>query len=94
MIPPTLALSRSSFGPALEKLEANPGSVILIAVESAEAHCNFCRVTWAWLSREERKALRAALLKAKKKRDAARSRNHRQGDSCSRQEGPPCDTVS
>jgi hypothetical protein len=31
--------------PALEKLEAGPGAVILIAVESAEARCNFCRVT-------------------------------------------------
>jgi hypothetical protein len=47
--------------PALEKLEAVPGSVVLLAIESAEPCCNFCRVTVAWLAPEERKALRRAL---------------------------------
>ena len=60
--------------PALEKLEAHPGSVILVAVESAEARCNFCRVTWAWLSREERKALRRPLEGCRRKREEAARR--------------------
>jgi hypothetical protein len=52
--------------PALEKLEVNHSSVILIAAESAR--CNFCRVTWAWLSRQERRALKSALERARQKR--------------------------
>ena len=56
--------------PALEKLEAYPGSVVLLAIEKGEPVCNFCRCTWAWLSSTERKALKAALIRARKHRDA------------------------
>ena len=46
---------------ALDKLEGHRGSVVLIAIEQLEA-CNFTRTTWAWLSREERKALHRAIV--------------------------------
>jgi uncharacterized membrane protein len=49
------------------KLEAAPGSVVLIAVEQPEL-CNFARCTAAWLSQEDRQALKTALEKARKKR--------------------------
>ena len=55
----------------LEKLERHPGSVVLIAIQIPEV-CNFTRTTWAWLSREERKALRCALESARKKREKSR----------------------
>ena len=48
-------------------MESHPGSVVLIAVEQPEV-CNFARCTAAWLSREERKTLKTALEKARKKR--------------------------
>ena len=53
--------------PWIQKLEAVPGSVVLIAVEQPEV-CNFARCTAAWLSREERKTLKTALEKARRKR--------------------------
>ena len=59
MIPPTFP-SAEQLRPVLEKLEAHPGSVVLLAIEGG-AICNFCRVTVAWFSAEERKALRRAL---------------------------------
>ena len=52
----------------LDRLEANPGSVILLAIEMAEPRCNFTRCTCAWLSKAERKALRLALERARKTR--------------------------
>jgi hypothetical protein len=55
-------------GPYLEKLDRHPGSLVLVAIEIPEV-CNFTRTTWAWLSREERKALRRALEGARKKRE-------------------------
>jgi hypothetical protein len=67
MIPPKLP-GPIELGPCLEKLDRHPGSVVLIAVELPEV-CNFTRCTWAWLSREERKALRRALEAARKKRE-------------------------
>lgn len=70
MIPPTFP-SNAELGPALEKLEAYPGSVILLAVEPAEARCNFCRVTWAWLSKDERRTLKIALERARKRRETS-----------------------
>jgi hypothetical protein len=56
--------------PVLEKLEAHPGSLVLVAIEQPEV-CNFCRVTWSWLLREERKALKAGLERARQKRRKA-----------------------
>jgi hypothetical protein len=70
MIPPTFP-STEQLRPVLEKLEVNPGSIILIAVEQPEV-CNFARVTWSWLSREERKALKAGLERARQKRQKRR----------------------
>jgi DNA excision repair protein ERCC-4 len=66
MIPPTFP-SAEQLRPVLEKLEAHPGSLVLVAIEQPEV-CNFCRVTWSWLSREERKALRRALEVCRRKR--------------------------
>jgi hypothetical protein len=54
--------------PWIEKLEAAPGSVVLIAVEQPEV-CNFARCTAAWLSREERTVLRRALERCRKQRE-------------------------
>ena len=68
MIPATLP-SISELQPQLAKLEANSGSVVIIAIEQPEV-CKFTRTTWAWLSREERKALRSALAQARKRRHA------------------------
>jgi hypothetical protein len=67
MIPPSFP-SAEQLRSELQKLESAPGSVILVAVEPAEACCNFCKCTWAWLSREERKALKTVLERARKKR--------------------------
>jgi hypothetical protein len=55
-------------GPCLDQLARHLGSVILVAIEQPE-ECNFTRTTWAWLSREERIALRRALEIAKRKRE-------------------------
>jgi hypothetical protein len=69
MIPPSFP-SAAELQPALEKLEGHPGSVVLVAIEQPEV-CNFTRVTWSWLSREERKALKAGLERARQKRRSA-----------------------
>jgi hypothetical protein len=53
--------------PELEKLEIYPNSIVLIAIED-------CRVTWGWFSAAERKALRAALERARKRRGAAENK--------------------
>ena len=53
--------------PWIEKLEGNPGSVVLIAVEQPKV-CNFARCTAVWLSREEGKTLKAAPEKARSRR--------------------------
>ena len=70
MIEPKLPTA-DDLKPSLEKLEANPGSVVLIAVELAESHCNFARCSWGWFSGQERKALRRALETARRKRQKA-----------------------
>ena len=57
----------TELGPCLDQLERHPGSVILVAIEQPEV-CNATRTTWAWLSREERRTLKAALEKARRKR--------------------------
>ena len=62
------------FQPQLDRLEANPGSVILVAIEQPEV-CNFAHCTVAWLSREERKTLKIALENARQKRAQSGSRN-------------------
>ena len=53
MIPPKLP-TIADLREQLKKLEANPGSIVLIALESFETR-NDCRVTTSWLSAEERK---------------------------------------
>jgi hypothetical protein len=68
MIHPTLP-PISELQPHLDKLEANQGSVVLIAIEVPEV-CNFSRVTVGWFSKGERDALRKALLKARAKRQS------------------------
>jgi hypothetical protein len=65
MISPSLPTA-AHLQPLLDKLEANPGSVILIALDQPEA-CNFARVTSAWFSPEERNALKAALARVRKR---------------------------
>ena len=67
MIPPELP-GPHELAPWIEKLEAHPGSVVLIAIEQPET-CNFARCTAAWLSREERKAIRAALERCRRQRE-------------------------
>jgi uncharacterized membrane protein len=67
MIPPKLP-GPIELGPCLDQLARHPGSVILVAIEQPEV-CNFTRTTSAWLSREERNALRRALEAARKKRE-------------------------
>jgi hypothetical protein len=42
----------TELAPYLQKMEAAPGSVILIAIEQPGT-CNFARCTAAWLSRGE-----------------------------------------
>ena len=65
MIPPILP-TVEDLRPQLDRLEANPDSVILLPIEQPEV-CNFGRVTWAWLSKAERQTLKAALERARKK---------------------------
>ena len=50
--------------PLLDRLECNSGSIIVIAIKQPEA-CNFTCCTAAWLSREERKTLKAAPERAR-----------------------------
>ena len=77
MIPPTWP-SAAELQPALDKLEAHPGSLVLLAIEQPEV-CNFCRVTFAWLSADERKALRRALEVCRRKREKESAKNsHRE----------------
>lgn len=54
----------------LARLEATPGSVILIAVEYPRETQNFCWATWGFFDAEERKALRAAIIQCRKRRGA------------------------
>ena len=78
--------SISELQPQLEKLQACPGSVILVAIDQPEACCNFARCTWAWLSKEERKALKSALERCRLKR----SRRNRGKPSGITAFGPNC----
>ena len=55
--------------PSLDRLEANAGSIVLIVIEVPEI-CNFTRTMITWLSKQEREALRRALLKARAKRQS------------------------
>ena len=52
-------------------LVEKPGGVLLISVEVAPERRNYPLVSFAVFDAKERKALRAALLRAKKKREAA-----------------------
>jgi hypothetical protein len=65
-------------GPLVRHISAlieKPGGVLLISVEVAPERRSYPEVRFAVFDAVERKALRAALLKAKKKREAG---NHRQ----------------
>ena len=70
MIPPRFP-DPTELQPLLEKLEAYPGSVVLLAIEQPEV-CNFCRVTF-----DERKALRRALEVCRRKREKESAKNSR-----------------
>lgn len=70
MITPKLPNSET-LQPLIDQLEKSPGSIVLIAIEPAESICNFCRVNVGWFSREERKELKAALERARRKRQQA-----------------------
>ncbi len=66
VITPTLS-SLEELEPLLRKLAAQPGSIILVAFETFH-DCNDCRVSYAWLSAAERKVVRKALERARKRR--------------------------
>ena len=66
MITPKLP-GLENLAPELEKLEIYPQSIVLIAIED-------CRVSWGWFSAAERRALRAALERARKRRIAAENK--------------------
>jgi hypothetical protein len=70
----------------IHRLVATPGGVLLISVEVAPEHRNYPLVSFAVFDAQERKALRAALLKIKKKREAVPS--HTPGKA------PLCDALS
>ena len=69
MLAPTLP-TLSELQPHLDKLNAHPGSIVLIAIETLETQ-NYPRIGVAWLSAAERKDLRAGLTKARKRRQLA-----------------------
>ncbi len=68
MIAPNLP-TQDDLKPQLERLEETPGSVVLIALELPSTQ-NFCRIGVGFFNAEERKALRAALARCKKRREA------------------------
>ena len=72
MIAPKLP-ALEDLAPELEKLEIYPNSILLIAIEASPSSAD-CRVTWGWFSAAERKALRAALERARKRRAAAENK--------------------
>lgn len=53
---------------ALNQLEANEGSTVLIGITWPRHSQNFPVVAWTWLSAPETLALRKSLLAAKRKR--------------------------
>lgn len=72
MIPPVLPTS-VELQPYLDRLSKNSGGIILVAIEAPETQ-NFHRVTIGVFDAGERKSLRAALSRAKKRR--AQKGNH------------------
>jgi len=70
VIPPALPTA-CELQTQLDKLEASPGSVLLIAIE-LPSNQNYCRTTWAWLSAAERQTLKRSLTTARKKRGEAK----------------------
>ena len=72
MITPKLP-GPAELAPYLEKLEAAPGSIVLVAIEVPEV-CNYARATCAWLSKQEREAIRRALEVCRKKRENSPAR--------------------
>jgi hypothetical protein len=74
----------TELAPYLQQLENHPGSLVLLAFE-VPSTCNFARCTAAWLSREERRTLKATLEKARKRR--ALLRQEARGDLASVSEG-------
>jgi hypothetical protein len=56
--------------PELRKLKTQPGSIVLIALDSF-VDGNACRHTRGWLSSTERKALHVAFERARRRRATA-----------------------
>ena len=65
---------RGPMAPCIDRLVATPGGVLLIAVDVAPERRNYPLVSFAVFDAQERKALRAALLRAKKKRETVTGR--------------------
>jgi hypothetical protein len=61
--------SQESLAPKLERLRAEQGSVILVAITANEF--GFLETSSGWFSASERESLKRALVKAKKARQAA-----------------------
>jgi len=68
MIPPRIP-STEDLQPLLDKLEANPGSMILLAIEWPRQSQNFAQVGTGWFDSDARARLRRALF-AEKRREA------------------------
>lgn len=66
MMPPRLPLP-AELRQFLDRLEANPGSVVLIAIEWPREMQNFPRVGIAWFDSEARKRLKRALQGEKRR---------------------------
>lgn len=71
MLPPVFP-TPEELAPALDKLERNAGSMVLVVLEQPGEYSrsNWCQTTWAWFSKEDRKALRNAVDKCRSKAKA------------------------
>ena len=65
---------RGPMAPWVDRLVATPGGVLLLAVEVAPQRRNYPFLSFAVFNAVKRKALRAALLRAKKKRETVTGR--------------------
>lgn len=52
----------------LARLKDTPGGIVLVAIEQPFSQ-SFPRVTWGYFTPEERKALKAALIRCRTKRE-------------------------
>ena len=62
---------RGPIAPWVDRLVTTPGGLLLIAVDVAPQRRNYPLVSFAVFDAQERKALRTALPKAKKKREVS-----------------------